>query len=165
MASHLYAIGLGSNRWHGRFGPPSAVLSGAIEALAAAGLSIEARSAILVTPPLGPSARRFANAAIVVRTPLDPPALLDLLKDLEARFGRRRGRRWGSRVLDLDILLWAGGRWCRNRGRALCIPHREIERRAFVLDPLGQLAPGWRVGQSARTVRQARHRLKRHEVG
>jgi len=164
MVLHLYAIGLGSNRWHGRFGAPSNVLRGAIAALAAAGLSIEARSAILATPPLGPSARRFANAAILVRTPLDPPALLDLLKDLETRFGRRRGRRWGSRVIDLDILLWSGGGWSRKQGRALHIPHREIERRDFVLRPLEQIVPGWRVGRSARTVRQARHRVNRYSL-
>lgn len=161
MVLHLYAIGLGSNRRHGRFGAPSDVLHGAITAMADAGLSIEARSAIMATPPLGPSARRFANAAILVRTPLDPPALLDVLKDLEVRFGRRRGRRWGSRVIDLDILLWSGGCWSRKQGRALHIPHREIERRDFVLRPLEQIVPGWRVGRSARTVRQARHRLRR----
>ncbi|WP_374649025.1 2-amino-4-hydroxy-6-hydroxymethyldihydropteridine diphosphokinase, partial [Rhizorhabdus sp.] len=144
-----------------RFGAPSDVLHGAIAALAAAGLSIEARSAIMATPPLGPSARRFANAAILVRSRLDPPALLDVLKDLEVRFGRRRGRRWGSRVIDLDILLWSGGCWSCKQRRALYIPHREIERRDFVLSPLAQIVPGWRVGRSARTVRQARHRLKR----
>ncbi|WP_165324601.1 2-amino-4-hydroxy-6-hydroxymethyldihydropteridine diphosphokinase [Rhizorhabdus phycosphaerae] len=161
MASHLYAIGLGSNRRHGRFGSPAAVLRGAVAELAAAGLAIEAHSAIIATAPLGPSARRFANAAIVVRTALDPSALLDLLKRIEVGFGRRRGRRWGSRVLDLDILLWSGGCWHRTRGPALHVPHREMERRDFVLRPLEQVAPSWRIGRSARSVRHARHRLRR----
>ncbi len=112
---------------------------------------MEAASAILQTPALGPAGRSFANAAAILATELDPPALLAAMKQLERGFGRRRGRRWGPRVLDLDILLWSGGEW---HGPGLAIPHPEMTRRRFVLEPLRRIAPGWRVPPSGRTVRQ-----------
>lgn len=161
MQPYRYAIGIGSNRRHGRHGAPAAVVRAAIAAIAAAGMAVVARSAVIATPALGPAGRSFANAAIIVETRLEPPALLARLKGLEAEFGRRRGRRWGARVLDLDILLWSDGGWSQRGGRRLTIPHREVERRDFVLRPLLAIAPGWRVGEGRRTVRHARARLLR----
>jgi 2-amino-4-hydroxy-6-hydroxymethyldihydropteridine diphosphokinase len=76
---------------------------------------------------------------------------------MEREFGRRRGRRWGTRVLDLDIIDWSGGRW---RSRALNVPHPQAARRAFVIDPLASIAPGWRLS-GASTARQLAHRLAR----
>jgi 2-amino-4-hydroxy-6-hydroxymethyldihydropteridine diphosphokinase len=81
-------------------------------------------------------------------------AMLDELKAIERAFGRRRGRRWGPRVLDLDIALWSGGRF---RSRRLTIPHPQLARRSFVLQPLAAIAPRWRVGPL--TVRHLAHRL------
>ncbi|WP_420141549.1 2-amino-4-hydroxy-6-hydroxymethyldihydropteridine diphosphokinase [Sphingomonas sp.] len=153
---HRYAIGLGSNRPHGRHGGPRRVLVATVGALAGAGIRIVAQSRVLDTAPLGPSIRRFANAAAIVETPLEPLALLALLKRIETDFGRRRGRRWGARVIDLDILLWDGGRFQKP---ALTIPHRGLACRRFVLDPLIGIAPTWRIG--ACTVAQARARLTR----
>jgi 2-amino-4-hydroxy-6-hydroxymethyldihydropteridine diphosphokinase len=75
--------------------------------------------------------------------------MLARLKRLEREFGRRPGRRWGSRVLDLDIVLWSGGRF---RSRRLKIPHAGLPQRSFVLQPLLAIAPGWRVN-GALTVR------------
>lgn len=158
---HRYAIALGSNRRHGRHGAPAGVLRAAVAALAADGFGILALSPIIATPALGPGGRSFANAAILVETPLDPPALLRRIKAMEAAFGRRRGRRWGARVLDLDILLWSGGRWPRHGGRLLVVPHRSIEQRDFVLRPLSTIVPRWRVGPGARTVAHALARLIR----
>lgn len=162
---HLYAIALGSNRRHGRHGTPRGVVSAAIAALRAAGVTILRASPIIDTPALGPAGRGFANAAALVETPLDPPALLMLLKGMERRFGRRPGRRWGARVLDLDIVLWSGGRWpigARAAApHALAVPHRAHRRRAFVLTPLLSIAPGWRIA-GARTVRHAHARLLAH---
>jgi 2-amino-4-hydroxy-6-hydroxymethyldihydropteridine diphosphokinase len=149
---HLYAIGLGSNRRHGRHGRPEQVLAAAIRELAPL-----ASSRIVRTAPIGPSSRRFANAAILIRTPLAPPALLAQLKRIERAFGRRRGRRWGARVLDLDILLWSGGRWI---GRGLGIPHAHLHQRRFALEPLVQIAPDWRIPGHG-TVRQCAARLTR----
>lgn len=155
---HRYAIALGSNRRHGRHGAPSGVIRAALGALDDADLKILDVSPILSTEALGPAGRGFANAATIVATSLDPPALLARLKAMERAFGRRRGRRWGPRVLDLDIVLWSGGGWRAARAGALRIPHRALAGRRFVLDPLVAIAPDWRL-PSGVTVRQLHARL------
>lgn len=164
---HRYAIALGSNRRHGRHGAPRRVLAAALGTLGAAGVRVDAVSPTFPTPALGPAGRSFANAAALVATALAPPALLALLKQVERDFGRRRGRRWGLRVLDLDILLWSGGCWPPAHARAapgaLALPHTGLATRAFVLDPLATIAPGWRTPDGA-TVRQLRARLRAPRV-
>jgi 2-amino-4-hydroxy-6-hydroxymethyldihydropteridine diphosphokinase len=60
-------------------------------------------------------------------------------------------------VLDLDVVLWSGGRW---RSRGLTVPHEQIARRSFVLHPLAAIAPGWRV-EGALTARHLTQRLAR----
>ena len=151
-------IALGSNRAHSRYGAPTAVLRGAIAAIAAAGLSVLAESTIRSTPPLGPRQRRFANAVVAVTTDLTPPEVLNLLQEIEAAFGRRRGRRWGPRVLDLDLIA-AGATVVRNRG--LSVPHVELAHRDFVLAPLVEIDGGWRHPLLHLTARQLRARLLR----
>jgi 2-amino-4-hydroxy-6-hydroxymethyldihydropteridine diphosphokinase len=165
MPRTSYAIALGSNRRHGRHGAPDRVLRAALAAMADAGLTIEACAPILQSAAIGPAGRGFANSVAIVSTTLDPPALLALLKRIEGAFGRRRGRRWGARVLDLDIAMWSGGRWpsgVRHAGAGrLAVPHSQIARRDFVLAPLTKIAPDWRDPWSARSVRQLRARLRR----
>lgn len=151
-------MALGSNRRHGRHGAPERVVAAALGAMADAGLTILAASPILSTPPIGPSTRRFANAAALIGTDMPPLALLMRLKAIERAFGRRRGRRWGARVIDLDIILWSGGRWTSP---ALTIPHRQFRARGFVLLPLERVAPGWIDPWTNLTVRQLAGRLRR----
>ncbi len=151
-------IALGSNRRHRRYGRPEGVLRAAIEALRSRGLSVVARSAIHPTAPVGPGGRRFANAAIAVRTVLPLHALLRLLKQIERDFGRRPGRRWGDRVLDLDII---GAGDAVSSGGGLTVPHPGVAKRRFVLDPLVEIAPGWRHPLLHATVRQLRARAMR----
>ena len=139
--THLYAIAIGSNRPHGRHGRPAGVVAAAIAALDGEFTLFDA-SSILLNPASGGAGRDFANAAAIVESPLEPPAMLAALKVLERAFGRRGGRRWGARVLDLDILAWDGGRW---RDRRLTIPHRALEQRPFMLLPLAAIAPRWRL--------------------
>lgn len=161
-----YAIALGANRRHGRHGAPARVIAAALATLTARGLAIEAASRTIHTPALGPAGRGFANAAAIVTTGLGPPALLALLKQVERGFGRRGGRRWGARVLDLDIILWSGGRWPTGARRArpgsLAIPHAAHAARGFVLDPLATIAAGWRTPAGI-SVRQAKTRLDRRK--
>jgi 2-amino-4-hydroxy-6-hydroxymethyldihydropteridine diphosphokinase len=102
--SHLYAIAIGSNRPHGRFGRPPAVVEAAIARLDAKFGLFDA-SPIVLNAAHGGAGRDFANAAALVESELDPPRMLAELKAIEREFGRRRGRRWGPRVLDLDIAL------------------------------------------------------------
>ena len=151
MAKTSYAIALGSNR-RSRYGAPEATVRAAAEELGA-----ERLSTIRATPALGPADRGFANAAALLSSPLDPAELLDELKAVERSFGRRAGRRWGPRVLDLDIILWSGGAF---EARGLTVPHPAFRERAFVLDPLAELVPGWRDPITNLTVRQLLHRLR-----
>lgn len=151
-------MALGSNRRHGRHGAPDRVIVAAIEAMRDAGLSIVTTSPIQHTPPVGPSIRRFANAAVLVRTTEEPPALLAGLKSIERTFGRRRGRRWGARVIDLDIVMWAGGPWSSP---GLTVPHSQFRLRDFVLFPMERIAANWVDPLTGLTVRQLAARLRR----
>lgn len=153
---HLYAIALGSNRPHGRYGRPPQVVEAAIARLDQ-DFGLFDSSPILLNPAHGTAGRDFANAVALVESDLDPPGMLKRLKQVEREFGRRPGRRWGPRVLDLDIVLWSGGDW---RSRRLTIPHPQLEKRGFVLQPLEAVSPFWRVTGSM-NVRHLAHRLAR----
>lgn len=149
MTTTSYAIALGSNR-PGRHGSPQDEIRAALAAIG----GIRRVSPIITTAPVGPSIRAFANAAVLVDSPLAPPAMLRYLKAIERQFGRRRGQRWGARVIDLDIILWSGGRW---RSPELAVPHIAYATRSFVLHPLAAIVPDWRDPRDGRTVRQMRH--------
>lgn len=157
MTITSYAIAIGSNRRHHRYGAPAGVVAGAMDALHRLG-EVTAASPIIRTPAMGPAGRSFANAAVLLETTLEPGALLSQLKQIERRFGRRRGRRWGARVLDLDIILWSAGPFAAP---GLTVPHSEFRARRFVLQPLAAIAPAWRDPISTRTVRQLLHAVDR----
>ena len=152
-ATQLYAVAIGSNRPHGRFGRPTGVVEAAIARLDRQFDLFDA-SPIVLNAALGGAGRDFANALALVESDLDPPAMLARLKAIEREFGRRPGRRWGPRVLDLDIIAWSGGKW---KTRGLSIPHRSAAERAFVIEPLAAIAPGWRFPQGL----SARHLARR----
>ncbi|MBX7458328.1 2-amino-4-hydroxy-6-hydroxymethyldihydropteridine diphosphokinase [Qipengyuania sp. 1NDH17] len=150
--SHEYVIALGSNMRVPRVGGPRRVLATAIDVMAGEDVGVLAVSRIRSSLPLGPSHRRYANAAARVETPLTPPLFLDLLQDIETRFGRqRRGARWRSRPLDLDIILWSGGAWLSCE---LTIPHPLFRSRDFVTRPAREVAPHWRDPVTGLTLRQ-----------
>ena len=153
---HLYAIALGSNRPHGRHGRPPQVVAAAIAELDRL-FSLFDASPILLNPANGGAGRDFANAVALVETSLEPPAMLSAMKQLEREFGRRSGRQWAARVLDLDLVLWSGG---TLRSPKLQVPHPRLPERSFVLQPLLAVAPRWRVTGS-REVRHFAHRLAR----
>ena len=155
--SSTYLVALGSNRRHHLYGAPQGVVLAAMEELAAFG-TVTARSQVIAAPAMGAAQRRFANAALVLESELAPPALLAALKRTEREFGRRRGQRWGDRVLDCDIILWSGGRWA---SAGLAIPHPEYRRRAFVSAPARAIAADWRDPASGLTIAQAHARLTR----
>jgi len=154
-ATQLYAIAIGSNRPHGRYGPPAGVVEAAIARLDQ-DFGLFDASPIILNAADGGAGRDFANAVAIIESNFNPPEMLSRLKALEREFGRRRGRRWGPRVLDLDIALWSGGKF---KSRQLTVPHPQLARRGFVLQPLAAIAPGWRVGASS--VRHFVHRLAR----
>ena len=156
MARHLYAIAIGSNRPHGRFGRPPGVVEAAIARLDH-DFGLFDASPIVLNPARGGAGRDFANAVALIESGEEPLAMLVLLKGIERDFGRRGGRRWGSRVLDLDLVLWSGGKWRSSR---LVIPHPQLEARDFVLQPLAAIAPTWPV-RGALNARHLAHRLAR----
>jgi 2-amino-4-hydroxy-6-hydroxymethyldihydropteridine diphosphokinase len=153
----LYAIALGSNRRHGRFGAPRNIIAAAITELERRFDLFDASPTIL-NPAVGGAGRDFANSVALVLSELTPPQMLTELKAIEREFGRRGGRRWGARVLDLDIIAWSAGSW---RDPGLTIPHPRLSQRDFVLGPLAMVAPGWRLSGSL-TARHLAHRLARN---
>jgi 2-amino-4-hydroxy-6-hydroxymethyldihydropteridine diphosphokinase len=164
--SSVVLVALGSNRAHGRHGPPARVVAAAIAAIAALGMRVLRQSAIRATAAIGPGGRGYANAAIAIDGVVDLPTLLRQLKAIERDFGRRGGQRWGARVLDLDI-VGAGAavlpsrlRWRRAR-HGLIVPHPRMADRRFVLDPLRDIAPCWRHPVLLLTVRQMHARRAR----
>jgi 2-amino-4-hydroxy-6-hydroxymethyldihydropteridine diphosphokinase len=138
---HLYAVAIGSNRRHGRFGKPAGVIEAAIARLDAEFVLFDA-APIILNKAVGGAGRDFANSVALVRSDLDPLAMLAAIKQIEREFGRRPGRRWGERVLDLDLATWDGP---RLRTLGLTIPHPRLTERDFVLGPLAAVAPEWRI--------------------
>jgi len=86
----------------------------------------------------GPKQPDFINAVLKIKTQLQPPALLKKLKQIERSLGRSTGRRWGPRIIDLDIILFDGR---VMRTKTLTIPHPRYAQRRFVLIPLAELSP------------------------
>lgn len=144
QSTHVYAIAIGSNRRHAAHGPPAGVVEAAIGRLDAKFDLFDA-SPILLNKAIGGAGRDFANAVALVESELDPLEMLAEVKQLEREFGRRPGKRWGERVLDLDLVAWDGGRF---RTRHLTIPHPRLKERDFVLSPLAAIAPAWRIDGS-----------------
>jgi 2-amino-4-hydroxy-6-hydroxymethyldihydropteridine diphosphokinase len=150
-------VGLGAN-----LGAAEATLAAGIKALAALpGVSLRGVSRLYATEPVGVEDQpEFRNAAVALDVPAGPDAtsgalaLLVALKGIERAFGRRRGKRWGPRELDLDLLVFGRARLEVERPpeglsidkgeakRLLVVPHQDAGERLFVLAPLADLAPG-----------------------
>lgn len=152
-----YLIALGSNVRHQRYGRPRDVLAAALDELDGGDIKVKAVARTVTSAPLGPSLRRYANTAAVVKTKLKPDKLLERLRRVERAFGRKRGgQRWRARVLDLDIVLWEGGAWVSP---GLIVPHPHFRTRDFVLRPAVANAADWRDPISGLSLRQLLARL------
>jgi 2-amino-4-hydroxy-6-hydroxymethyldihydropteridine diphosphokinase len=125
-------LGLGSN-----LGDRLAHFQGALRKLRRHG-QITAISALYESKALGPAQPDYLNAALRLRTSLEPLALLGVQLEIERASGRVRRERWGPRTLDLD-LLFIVGQTVDQPG--LVVPHRELTRRAFALLPLLDVMP------------------------
>ncbi|HEY0300943.1 MAG TPA: 2-amino-4-hydroxy-6-hydroxymethyldihydropteridine diphosphokinase, partial [Rhizomicrobium sp.] len=90
--------------------------------------------------PHGVAKTWFANRVIELETELGAPELLKKLQAIEEEMGRKRtkGKKWGSRIIDLDILFFDAE--ILNK-KTLKIPHPRIAERRFVLLPLSELGP------------------------
>jgi 2-amino-4-hydroxy-6-hydroxymethyldihydropteridine diphosphokinase len=130
-------VALGSN-----LGDRRRTLLDAVEALRAEpGIEIAAVSTLIDTEPVGyVDQPRFLNGVVALDTTLPARTLLELLLDVERRFGRSREGvpAQGPRTLDLDLLLY-GDAEIDEPG--LQVPHPRLHERSFVLGPLAELAP------------------------
>jgi 2-amino-4-hydroxy-6-hydroxymethyldihydropteridine diphosphokinase len=96
------------------------------------------RSSLYRTEPVGFQDQAwFINAVAEIRTDLPPRKLFEALNEIERKMGRTDGPRWGPRVIDLDLLLYGQEVVAEED---LVIPHPELHRRRFVLEPLCELA-------------------------
>lgn len=136
MPVRIGYLGLGSN-----VGDREAHLRAAIELLREGGVEVEAVSSTYETEPVGEVLDQpdFLNAAIRIRTELEPEALLDLCKEVESARGRTLDApRHSPRPLDVDLLLLGEIELSTDR---LTLPHPEVSSRRFVLAPLLELDP------------------------
>jgi 2-amino-4-hydroxy-6-hydroxymethyldihydropteridine diphosphokinase len=167
-------VGLGAN-CPGPWGAPRQTLHQSLRALEQRGVRIEAVSDLYETAAMG-AARQppYLNQLALITTSLPAPALLRLLKQIEARAGRRGGRPWGARTLDLDIIdykgltmNWSGGTkgMPRQRVRSLVLPHPQLELRPFVLKPLLDVAPNWRHPALSLSARELWYRVAKTGQG
>jgi 2-amino-4-hydroxy-6-hydroxymethyldihydropteridine diphosphokinase len=129
------SVGLGGN-----VGDAIATLHSALQALAVLPQTRILRTSRLYRTPAWGVANQpdFVNAATLLETSLSARALLDGLLEVERRFGRERRERWGPRILDLDLLLYADA---IIDIPGLRVPHPHLHERAFALLPLLEITP------------------------
>jgi len=135
MKERIAYIGLGSN-----LDDPQSQLHRAFADLEGLpGTNLVARSSLYRSAPIGLLDQPdFVNAVAKIATELTPQALLQALLQIEHRHGRERTVRNAPRTLDLDVLLYGD---VRLHEHGLTIPYPQMHKRAFVLQPLLEIAP------------------------
>ncbi len=135
-------IGLGGN-----LGEAAVAFQAAVAALRGLGQVVRVSSLYDAAPRDSFDQPRFLNAALELETELSPTDLLAELKALELSLGRDpQGRRWGPRVIDLDILAF-DGLCVTDPEHDLIVPHPRFHERRFALEPVAELDPAllpWR---------------------
>jgi 2-amino-4-hydroxy-6-hydroxymethyldihydropteridine diphosphokinase len=149
-------VGLGAN-----LGDAAATVRAALQRLGdLPQTTLVAASGLYCSAPLDASGPDYVNAVAELRSGLAPGALLVELQSLERRFGRERPFHHAPRSLDLDLLFYGE----RHIGSdVLTLPHPRAHERAFVLAPLAELAPQWRL-RTGSTVAQALAGLTQQRV-
>ncbi len=171
----MILLAIGSNL-PGPWGGPPETLDRAVRELEGMGVGISRRSHWYRTRPYGgASAGVYFNGALAVESHRPPSALLNVCHRVERAAGRRRGVRWGSRVLDIDLLAYHDvvtgprrfdlGKWRHAGTRRLTLPHPDMANRAFVMVPLAEIAPDWHHPVAGLTAVQMLARLRRAGQG
>lgn len=167
-------VGLGAN-CPGAWGSAPRSIAHALSEIERANVTVENISPFYETQAVG-NARQpaYVNAVAVLDTPLSPESLLRVLKGIERRSGRRGGRPWGPRTLDIDIIDYKGliRNWrARAPGfgragvRPLVLPHPLAHERPFVLRPLLDVAPSWHHPVLQKTAAELLHAMPRMGPG
>ena len=151
---HTAYIALGSN-----IGDSEKLLQDAVKELdALRGSFVEKVSDFIMTPPYGVTDQPdFLNGCLKLRTLLYPKELLTEMNRIEQEAGRERIIHWGARTLDLDLIFYDN---LILEEDDLCIPHVEMHKRTFVLEPLEQIAPYKRHPGNGKTVREMLQELQ-----
>jgi 2-amino-4-hydroxy-6-hydroxymethyldihydropteridine diphosphokinase len=155
----MILVALGSNI-NGPWGSPRQAVLNAIETLDQWPVHVMKASKLMETAPYGnPNQPDFVNAVVEIRTALSPDSLIRRLHMIEKTAGRIRGRRWGPRTLDLDIIDYHGLIRIQHGHvqKKLVLPHPGIAQRSFVLEPILEIAPLWKhplTRQSAKVMIQ-----------
>ena len=127
-------IALGSNMGEGRKN-----LDLAIKMMNERGVLVEKVSTYIETEPYGYTEQdNFVNAVCIAETKLSPRELLEVLLKIELDMGRVRIIKWGPRIIDLDILFYED---LIIDEEDLKVPHIEIQKRSFVLEPVNEISP------------------------
>jgi 2-amino-4-hydroxy-6-hydroxymethyldihydropteridine diphosphokinase len=133
-------IALGANI-PGEAGSPLLALKAALAALEKAGVTVLRVSSFFETKAWpDPTDPPFINAVAAIQTHLQPVALMMLLHGVETAYGRKRSAPNAPRTLDIDLIDYQG----RVEEGQVRLPHPRLGERRFVLEPLRQVAPGWR---------------------
>jgi 2-amino-4-hydroxy-6-hydroxymethyldihydropteridine diphosphokinase len=136
----------------GNEGDRAAQLAVARENIALAAGSLLQSSSIYETVPWGKSGQPdFFNQALKLQTPMDALSLMKTLLGIEEKMGRQRLEKYGSRIIDIDILFFNDA---IIREPGLTVPHPEIPNRRFVLAPMNEIAPTYRHPVLGRSVQQ-----------
>ncbi len=127
------------------------------------GTCVVERSSFHETAPVGgpPGQGPFLNAVAEVETRLSPRELLDGLLEIEKALGRVRTVRNGPRTIDLDLILFGD---VVTEEPGLQVPHPRFRERAFVLEPLAEVAPDAVDPVTGKTVRELLDELARRPV-
>ncbi len=130
----------------GPWGNPRASVERALLELNQGPIQLLRQSTLIDTDPFGRKNQpRYVNAVASIATHLPPDSLMRRLLGIEVKGGRKRRLRWGPRTIDLDLLDYHGIklRFGAAKNVSLVLPHPEIHRRAFVLEPIHEIASRW----------------------
>ena len=113
---------------------------------------IQEKSSIFETAAWGVEDQAsYYNQVIGLKTTLEPEALLDACQTIEAKMGRVRDKRWGARVIDVDILFFNNAVIQTPR---LMVPHIQMQHRNFVLIPMAEIAKQWEHPVLKKTIQE-----------